>query len=296
MAVSKDKLVVGVWQGRCADGNLAQNIARTAQVIDEAAAALCDFVCLPETFLSGYGTREIAESCAMVLDDPRLLDLARRAEDRKVVTLVGLSERRKGGAIANSQVVLDGGKVAGVYAKTQLTGGDAKERGFCSDDELPVFRARDVSFAIQICHDSSFPEIASTYAWKGARLLFSPHYNAIPSDKMDEHRIRVRNNHIGVAAHFGLVVARSNVIVTENPIHPGRLGYGDSAIYSPLGVPLAEAGLFTEKLVCADVSRWLTPAPGWNFRADLKPAIIEQWAAAALSAISHSAKTTEKLR
>jgi predicted amidohydrolase len=286
MAALGDKLIVGVWQGRCADGDLEKNIARTAQVIDEAAAAGCDFVCLPETFLSGYGKREIAERCAITLEDRRLRDLAKRAEDRKVVTLVGLSERRKGGAIANSQVVLDSGKVAGVYAKTQLTGSDAKESGFCSDDELPVFRARGVSFAIQICHDSSFPEIASTYAWKGARLLFSPHYNAIRREKMDEHRIRVRNNHIGVAAHFGLVVARSNVIVTDNSLFPDRLGYGDSAIFSPLGTPLAEAGLFTERLVYADVSAWLKPMRDWDFRTHLRPAVIEQWAAVARDFVS----------
>jgi len=31
-----DRLIIGVWQGRCKDGDLAANIARTAEVIDEA--------------------------------------------------------------------------------------------------------------------------------------------------------------------------------------------------------------------------------------------------------------------
>jgi predicted amidohydrolase len=44
---------------------------------------------------------------------------------------------------------------------------------------------------------------------------------------MDQHRVRVRNNHVG-------------------------LGYGDSAIFSPDGRPMAEADLFREALIHAD--------------------------------------------
>jgi predicted amidohydrolase len=286
MPTPPTKLVVGIWQGRCADGNIDANIARTEQVIDEASSACCDFVCLPETFLSGYGSREIIERGAMALNDRRLLDLARRAADRNITTLVGISERKAGEQIGNTQVVLDGGKVAGAYTKTMLTGGDARDMKFCINNELPVFHARGICFGIQICHDSSFPEIASTLNWKGARILFSPHYNAISREHMDEHRIRVRNNHIGVAAHFGMIVARSNVIVTDSP--KGDLGYGDSAIYSSIGTPLAEAGLFTEKLIHADVAPWLA-ANRFYKRRELRPTLIDQWSAAAKAALAEKA-------
>ena len=272
-----DKLVIGVWQGHCAEGDLAANIARTEKVIDEAGEAGCDFVCLPETFLSGYGTVEAVQAGAMGLDDERLAALAERAAERDVATLVGISERR-GDAIFNTQVVLDGGGVAGHYSKTMLTGGDANTMKFGLDDELPVFDARGVRFGIIICHDSSFPEVAATMAWKGARIIFSPHYNSIPREAMDEHRIAVRNNHVGLAAHYGVVVARSNVVGVKDG--GKRLGYGDSAIFSPLGAPLAEAGLFTEKLVTADVAGWLG-RHRWRRRAELRPAIIDQWAGAA---------------
>ncbi|MBI3828616.1 MAG: carbon-nitrogen hydrolase family protein [Planctomycetes bacterium] len=279
------KLIVGVWQGYCADGELEQNIARVAQVIDEAGAAGCDFVCFPETFLSGCGSPGLAARCALSLDDPRLLDLAARAEKFKMVALVGMSEKRSNGTHANSVAVLSGGRVIGSYAKTQRTGGDIEDDGFCLDEELPTFEVKGVRFAVQICHDSSFPEIASTYAWKGVQLLFSPHYNWIPKDHMDGHRIRVRNNHIGVAAQFNLVVARSNTVVVNRKGHPEHLGYGDSAIFSSMGTPLAEAGLFTERLVYADVAKWLKPQDDWGFRTNLRPAVVEQWTAAAKAAI-----------
>ena len=276
-----DRLVIGAWQGACRDGDLEANLARAAEVIDEASRAGCGFVCLPETFLSGYGSREVVEKAAVELSDSRIRDLARRAADRDVVTLVGLSERRAG-AIANTQVVLDAGEVSGSYSKTMLTGSDAEEMGFCLDDRLPVFQARGICFGIIICADSSYPEVASTMVWKGARIIFSPHYNYIPADKMDEHREMVRSNHIGIAAHFGVVVVRSNVIVPGT--RGDRLGYGDSAIFSPIGTPLAEAGLFTERLITAEVGGWLSESR-WSRRGRLRMSIVDQWAEAARASL-----------
>lgn len=279
------KLVIGVWQGRSVNAEPDANLARAAKVVDEASAAGCDFVCLPESFVSGYGTREIVERGATALSDPRLLDLARRADDRRVVTLVGITERMDGGELGNTVVVFDDGRILGLYRKVMLTGGDAQTMRFCAGKEFPLFTARGVRFGVQICHDSSYPEIASLYRFKGAQILFSPHYNSIAKDRMDEHRVRVRNNHAGSAVHFNLVVARSNVIVTGDP---DELGYGDSAIYDPEGRPIAEAGLFTERLVYADVGRWMVPGARPDYRDQLAPHVIEAWAEAARAGIRPS--------
>jgi len=274
------KVVVGVWQGLCAEGDLAANLARTEQVIDQAAAAGCDFVCLPEVFLPG-GNIDDQRRLAMPLDDPRLLTLAQRAGGRDVVTLVGLAEQR-GDRVANTQVILADGKVLGHYTKTMLTGGDQKVMGFF-DDELPIFEAKGVPFGVVICHDTSFPEVAATLAWKGARIIFAPHYNSIARGRMDDHRILVRNNNVGIAAHYNVVVARSNVI--GQSADNERLGYGDAAIFGPNGAPLVEAGLFTEKLIAADVGPYLHGTRAWRDRRDLRPAIIKQLAQAALGAL-----------
>ena len=273
------RLLIGVWQGVCKEGDLAANLARTEQVIDEAHQAGCDLVCLPELFLCGGGADDHRRN-AMGLDDRRLSDLAVRAADRNVVTLVGLCEKR-GDRLANTQVVLADGRVAGHYTKTMLTGGDRQVMDFF-DDELPVFTAKGVRFGIVICHDTSFPEVAATLVWKGAQILFAPHYNSIKRERMDEHRLLVRNNNVGIAAHYDVVVARSNVVGYWP--EGDRFGYGDAAIFSPHGVPLAEAGLFTEKLITADVASYLG-GPRWRDRRDLRPAIIKQLADAALEAL-----------
>lgn len=278
-----DRLIIGVWQGECKDGDLAANLARAERAIDEAAAAGCDFLCMPELFLSGGDKAEYQIRGAISLDDSRLTALAEKAGRRGVVTIVGLCEKR-GGSHAVTAGVLADGRVAGHYTKTMLTAGDREVMDFF-DDELPVFEAKGVRFGVIICHDSSFPEVAATLAWKGAQIIFSPHYNSIAPERMDEHRMLVRNNHVGIAAHYGVVVARSNVVGRWQ--NPDRLGYGDSAIFSPCGLPLAEAGLFGERLITADVGPYLA-RPHWRRRRDLRPAIIHQLAAAALAAIGET--------
>ncbi len=278
-----DRLIIGVWQGACKDGDLTANLARAERAIDEAAEAGCDFLCMPELFLSGGDKAEYQIRGAISLDDARLTALAEKAGGRGVVTIVGLCEKR-GRSHAVTAAVLADGRVAGHYTKTMLTTGDREVMDFF-DDDLPVFEAHGVRFGVMICHDSSFPEVAATLAWKGARIIFSPHYNSIAPERMDEHRLLVRNNHVGIAAHYGVVVARSNVVGRWRD--PERLGYGDSAIFSPYGLPLAEAGLFVERLVTADVGPHLG-SPRWRRRSDLRPAIIHQLAAAALAALGEA--------
>jgi predicted amidohydrolase len=101
---------------------------------------------------------------------------------------------------------------------------------------------------------------------------------------MDDHRLTVRNNHIGIAAHHAAVVARSNVVGYR--VEDDRYGYGDSAIFGPNGQPIAEAGLFAEKLITADVAPFLGKQ-AWRDRGDLRPAIINEMCATALRVLGN---------
>ncbi len=271
------KVIVGAWQGRCRDLDVDANVATARQAIDQAADAGCDFLCLPETFLTGSGTVEQVRDVAIPLSDPRLRELAQHAQKRRVVTLVGLAEKR-GRRYAVTQVILDGGKVMGHYTKTMPTGFDWQLMQF-HDDELPIFRAKGVTFGVIVCHDSSFPEVAATLCWKGARIIFSPHFNNLPRQRMNDHRILVRNNHVGLAAHNNVVVVRSNVVGYWKA--GDSFGYGDSAIFGPNGAPLAEAGLFTETLITADVAPYISGDNPWRHRTEMRRAIVDQLHAAA---------------
>jgi predicted amidohydrolase len=147
-------------------------------------------------------------------------------------------------------LIIHRGELLGRYRKTMLTGGDYRQMGFATDWDVPVWRAKGITFGVIICADSSYIEVSLAMWWQGAQIIFSPHYNSIPYAGMDDHRIRVRNNHIGTAALLGVPLVRANVI---NWDHPGNLGYGDTAIFDENGQPLAEAGLFRERLITAEV-------------------------------------------
>lgn len=242
-------MIIAAFQGVCKDGDVPANLARAIETFDEAAAAGADFLLMPETWLSGYGDREVIERSAMTLDDPRLEQLVGHTAGRDLVFMVGLSER-DGDRILNTELVVHDGRVLGTYRKTMLTGGDYRQMGFGTDFDLPVWQAKGITFGIIVCADSSYFEVAQTLWWKGAQVIFSPHYNYIPSEGMDEHRIRVRNSHVGTAALLGIPVVRSNVV---NWDRAPRLGYGDTAIFDDCGRPLAEAGLFTERLITAEI-------------------------------------------
>ena len=53
------------------------------------------------------------------------------------------------------------------------------------------------------------------------------------------------------------------------------LGYGDTSIFAPDGSCIVEAGLFTEKLITADVAMHLGKHR-WRMREQLRMAVIQQ--------------------
>jgi N-carbamoylputrescine amidase len=290
----RDTVRLAAWQGRCVDGDGEANLAAAHRVVAGAGEERADFLCLPEAFLSGYGSRAIVERGALSLDDRRLGELAAAAAERDMVLLVGLSERRESGEIGNTVAIYSEGERLGLYRKTMLTNSDVREMGYCRDYDLPVFQARGVTFGCIICHDSSFVEPAAVLAYQGAQVIFSPHYNAIPAESMDAHRIRVRNNHIGLATLLGVFIVRANVVGKDTVLEAReprvgraadsgggwtpRLGYGDSAIFNPDGVPIAEAGLFRERLIVAEVDPQAATRSGAARRAELPEAVRRQFA------------------
>jgi predicted amidohydrolase len=257
------RIKISVFQGRCTD-DIDKNLGRVYQIIDEAGQAGSDFLCVPETYISNY-KREFA----VPLDDKRVQALVAYTARYDMVVIVGLSEQEDT-YVYNTALVLYRGRQLGKYRKTMLTEYDRST--FDADYELPIFEAKGIPFGVVICHDSSFVEPALTLRWKGARLLFTPHYNMIPQEQMDEHRTLVRNNHVGLSALLQMVVARANNVGWNEEL----LGYGDSLIMSPLGVPAAVAPLFKEALISAEFDRSVFQEESWRRRREVPLEVCKQ--------------------
>ncbi|MHB0874782.1 MAG: carbon-nitrogen hydrolase family protein [Anaerolineae bacterium] len=273
---------IGTWQGPIVDNGLNRNLAKVREVIDQTKDLKLDFLCFPEVFLSGYSAEAITES-SVPLDCPPILEFITESSSHGTVILVGMSERRDD-RIYNTQLVIHEGKLLGTYHKTILTGHDAKY--FATDLDLPVFDAKGIRFGVVICHDTSFVEPALYLRWRGARLLFTPHFNSIPpggfpagnhSVSFWDHRTMVLNNQAALATLLKMVVVRSNVII----ITPEHLGSGDSNIWNMDGERVAAGTPFVEGVVTAEFDRRIFIDEHWIDRRQVPAELLDMIARAA---------------
>ena len=149
-------LRIGSYQGPVVENNLEANLRKVREVVARHAGEL-DFLCFPETFLSGYAPESNRSSSLSTVDES-FLDLVAFTAAYDTVVLVGMSERRADG-IYNVQAVMYKGRLLGVQTKTQLTQG-YDSLYFKTDLDIRVFEAKGVRFGIAICHSTSYVEPA----------------------------------------------------------------------------------------------------------------------------------------
>jgi len=276
------KIKIGSWQGAVADNDFLKNLQKVKSVLEDSRDLGLDFLCFPETYLSGYSARAIQES-ACSLDHPEITRFIDESIKYDTVILVGMSEKVND-QIYNSQLVVYHGDLLGVAHKTMLTEFDA--RYFTTDLSLPVFIAKGIKFGVAICHTTSFVEPALYLRWKGARLLFTPHFNNLPPAGIVqngkpvsfwEHRTMVLNNQAALATLLKMVVVRSNIVVVEE----NALGVGDSNIWDMDGVLVAQGEPFTECLVSAEFDRQVFLEEHWIDRRELPVTLLDMIAQAA---------------
>jgi predicted amidohydrolase len=265
----EQEIVISVYQGPCQQGDFEQNLETVRQIIGKARERSSHFIVFPECFLSGYADPLAVRRGARTLEEPALIKFIAETAQHDIVVILGVA-RQKGEALYNSALVIHRGRLLGVYDKVMLTAADRQALGFQPGDSVPVFSAHGVKFAINICHDTSFPHAAMMACLQGAEILFTPHYNVMGPESVDAHRRWVRNCHVGLASQFKLAVARANTVTSEDA---AQLGYGDSFILSPQGTALAQAKPFATELITAAVtpamfrSPWvwaeLNETPGW---------------------------------
>jgi predicted amidohydrolase len=249
-------VVISAYQGPCRDGEFQANLETVREVAREARERGSHFVVFPECFLSGYSDREAVELGARGLEDPQVRRLIHDTAGDEMVILVGLA-RRAGTNLLNSVLVIQGGRLLGIYDKVMLTRGDREDLGFTAGRQVPVFEAHGARFGVLICADTSFFAAGLAARLQDAQLLFTPHYNRIALGTAEDHRRWVRNCHIGLACHLQAAVARANTVTAT----PSGVGFGDSFILTPQGEPLAEAKVFQTELITAEVGPEMFRSP-----------------------------------
>jgi predicted amidohydrolase len=254
-AKEPDVLRIGAYQGPTEPGALEKNAEAALQLLGEAQRKGVDFACLPETYLSGYGAPATLRAAAVAVRGKWFQNWVRRCTFGDMVSIVGFIENR-GQHLYNSAAVIQKGKLLGLYTKS-IPGSEYEREAVTFAANFPIFKAHGITFGVIICVESSVLEPSRILAEKGARIIFAPHYAFIPMAAVEAHRQRVRNNHIARAVENNCWIVKANT-VTEPLRKMGEVegfGYGDSFILDNLGVPQAEAGIFTTGWIMADAPR-----------------------------------------
>ena len=168
-----DAFSVAAVQVRTVPGEVAANITRLRRAV--ARVPNTDVLVLPELCLSGYSTdpayvatvAEATDRPGVQLDEYRRLSVARNC-----VVVAGMPERA-GDAVYNSAVVLDAGRLLGVYRKLHLF--DLEQTAFTAGDVgLPVFEARGLRIGVASCYHLRCPEGVRSLAVRDVDLVAVP--------------------------------------------------------------------------------------------------------------------------
>ncbi|MGB7268146.1 MAG: nitrilase-related carbon-nitrogen hydrolase [Albidovulum sp.] len=212
-----------------------------------AAAAGADMVVMPELFLPGYNSDQIAAQ-AQPGDGAwgaRLCSMARAAG---CGLTIGFAER-DGARIFNAAVTIGAdGKVLAHYRKIQLYG--AREAGlFTPGDGYAIFDLAGYRTAILICYDVEFAGHIRELALRGVQLILVPTANMEPYTYVMDAIVPA------MAVTHGVAIAYANLCGTE-----GDLAYcGGSLVVGQDGVMLGQAGK-DMALLCVDLAPPKAPA------------------------------------
>lgn len=236
--------LVALAQVDCVLGDVAGNLESARRRIGEAAGAGADLVVFPELTLHGYALGELPGDCSVSADDARLASLATAGPD----VLVGFHE--DGGVRRyNSAAYLAAGGGCHVHRKLYLPNYLVWEEAKHSSpgQSLAAFDTRLGRVATLICNDAWQSPLPWLAAQDGAEVLLIPANSAVRPDSLDVIDYWTELLRFIARMHQCWVVF-CNRVGTE----AGTL-WGGSRVLDPGGDVVAEAGLFEEALVVADI-------------------------------------------
>ena len=243
-------------------GDVAQNLALHEVKIAESKAAGADLVIFPELSLTGYQLQDLAPEVAMRRTDPRLQSLAKLTSggSSAVVSFVESTDDHRLFAAA---ALLEAGEVRHVARKCYLpTYGLFDERRFlAAGDAIRATRAAlggsaagDVGVGIGVCEDFWHPTLPAILAQDGAELLINVAAGPARGASVDA------DQGLGSAASWGTLLRATAALTTSYVAFTNRVGvdeslifWGGSRVIGPDGVVIAEAPLFEEALLLAEI-------------------------------------------
>jgi predicted amidohydrolase len=230
--------------------DLTQFQEQVEALVDTAADYRCQLVVFPEYFTVQLLTlgdihRPIQEQLRFLADyEPHFVELMRGLAVKHSIHIVGgtLPVVEPGSdRIYNECKVFGPSGTVGTQRKLHMTRFENEEWIVSPGSGLRLFDAPFGRFAVAVCYDVEFPEIARAAALSGADLLVVP---SCTDDRQGFFRVRY-------CAHARAIENQMYVVVSSTvgslPMVPAvHLNYGQAAILTPSDFQFARDGLLAE--------------------------------------------------
>jgi len=265
--------------------DMATNIAKTAELIREAAGRGAQAILPSELFQGPYFCVSQEEKWFATAHPwrthPCVTALAPLAGELGVVLPISIFEK-EGPHYFNSLVMVDAdGTPMGVYRKSHIPDGPGYQEKYYfrpGDTGFRVWDTRHGRLGVGICWDQWYPEAARAMALQGAEALFYP--TAIGSEPHDtslDTRDPWRRAMQGHAVSNVIPVIAANRVGHEPGPGGGQSFYGSSFIADHRGDLVAELGREEEGVITAelDLDFLATHRAAWGFFRDRRTDLYE---------------------
>jgi 5-aminopentanamidase len=204
-------------------------------------------LCCPETIPGGLADySDNPARFAIRTDDGQLARVLAPLASDTVTSIIGFTELAED-RLYNAAAVFHRGRVAGVYRKLHPA---LRRSVYSGGSATPVFHVSELVFGIVICNDSNFSEPAEAMAAQGARALFVPTNNGLPSHCACPELVQeARASDLARAVENRVWVIRADVAGANREL----MSHGSSEIVDPNGKVIREANPQGADLLVADV-------------------------------------------
>lgn len=225
-------------------GKTERNLEVIQRFVEEARAKDVKIICFPELACQGY-TRELARELADNIPSQISEKLINLAKANDITILTGIIEKSANDKPFITQLICTPQGDVYKYRKTHL--GVSEEAFYQPGEELPVFKTREASFAVQICWEMHFPELSAIYSLNGAEIIFSPH--ASPTIIGDRKEIWLR--YMTARAYDNSVFVAGCNLIGDNG--QGTHFGGGCLVIGPKGQVIAEDFSGKEGMLVVDL-------------------------------------------
>lgn len=230
-------------------GDVAANLRRHLEVVEEARRGGAHLVVFPELSLTGYFLKDLVPDVAVREDSPVLRDLACAADG--VDVLVGAVLESEDARFYNAALYFSGGRLRHVHRKVYLPtyGLFDEQRYFAPGDRFRTFTAplagagqrRPWSAGVMVCEDMWHLTAPALLARQGVDIMLCP--SSSPG------RGVAHGSALGTAMNYDAMTRTYATLTTSYLLYCNRVGYedgvnfwGGSRVVDPEGVVCAEAG------------------------------------------------------